>query len=35
VRLVGPHTDEWLTSLREAMKDVQRVRESGPEAAAG
>lgn len=35
VRLVGRHTDDWLTSLREAMKEVQRVREAGPDAAAG
>jgi hypothetical protein len=33
VRLVGQHTDEWLTSLRTAMEEVQRVREQGPPAA--
>ena len=35
VRLVGRNTDEWLASLREAMKEVQRVRDTGPDAAAG
>jgi hypothetical protein len=33
VRLVGRHTDDWLTALREAMREVQRVRAEGPEAA--
>jgi hypothetical protein len=33
VRLVGRNTDEWLASLREAMKEVQRVRDAGPDAA--
>ena len=35
VRLVGRNADDWLASLREAMKDVQRVRDTGPDAAAG
>lgn len=30
VRLVGEHTDEWLTSLRTAMEEVDRVRSEGP-----
>jgi hypothetical protein len=30
VRLVGQHTDEWLTALRTAMEQVQRVRDEGP-----
>ena len=30
VRLVGEHTDEWLTQLREAMTSVQRLRNEGP-----
>ena len=30
VRLVGEHSDEWLTSLRSAMEEVRRVREQGP-----
>src|SRR5436309_13525743 len=30
VRLVGQHTEEWLTSLRTAMEEVERVREQGP-----
>ncbi|MDX2379574.1 MAG: hypothetical protein QNM02_07435 [Acidimicrobiia bacterium] len=33
VRLVGRHEDDWLGELREAMRDVERVRESGPDAA--
>jgi hypothetical protein len=33
VRLVGQHTDDWLTELREAMRDVERIRQSGPDAA--
>jgi hypothetical protein len=32
VRLVGRNADEWLGELREAMRDVERVRESGPDA---
>ena len=30
VRLVGQHTDEWLTGLREALSDVERLRAEGP-----
>ena len=30
VKLVGKHSDEWLTQLRSAMEEVARVRESGP-----
>ena len=30
VRLVGENTEEWLGKLREAMTEVQRVREEGP-----
>jgi hypothetical protein len=33
VRLVGQHTDDWLTALRTAMEEVERVREQGPPAA--
>ena len=33
VRLVGRHTDDWLRELREALREVQRVRDSGPDAA--
>src|SRR4051795_3249985 len=35
VRLVGEHTGDWLTALREALQSVQKVRDAGPEAAAG
>ena len=31
VKLVGEHADDWLGRLREAMADVQRVREDGPD----
>ena len=31
VRLVGQHTDEWLTGLRAAMQDVERLRAEGPQ----
>ena len=31
VRLVGRHTDEWLGELRDAMKQVEEVRDRGPE----
>ena len=31
VRLVGRHTDEWLSELREAMRGVEEVRNRGPE----
>ena len=30
VRLVGQHSDEWLTELRTAMEHVQAVRAQGP-----
>jgi hypothetical protein len=30
VRLVGRHTEDWLTELREAMEAVDRLRASGP-----
>jgi hypothetical protein len=30
VRLVGEHTEDWLTELREAMTSVQRLRTEGP-----
>jgi hypothetical protein len=33
VRLVGRNVDPWLTELREAMADVERVRAQGPDAA--
>jgi hypothetical protein len=32
VRLVGQHSDDWLTQLREAMTSVQQLREQGPAA---
>ncbi|HEY2041191.1 MAG TPA: hypothetical protein VGH11_00850 [Jatrophihabitans sp.] len=31
VNLVGQHTDEWLTSLREAMAAVDKLRGEGPD----
>lgn len=31
VRLVGEHTEDWLTDLREAMTSVQRLRTEGPQ----
>lgn len=31
VRLVGQHTDDWLTELRSAMENVHAVRKQGPE----
>jgi hypothetical protein len=31
VRLVGQHSEDWLHELREAMEQVRRVREQGPE----
>jgi hypothetical protein len=34
VRLVGQHTEDWLAQLREAMTEVQRVRDAGPQPAA-
>ena len=30
VRLVGEHADEWLSELREAMSEVERLRAEGP-----
>jgi hypothetical protein len=30
VRLVGEHTDEWLSGLREAMEEVGKLRAEGP-----
>jgi hypothetical protein len=30
VRLVGEHTDEWLTGLRQAMENVANLRAEGP-----
>jgi hypothetical protein len=30
VKLVGQHTDEWLTELRSAIDDVERIRAEGP-----
>ena len=32
VRLVGQHTDEWLSELRDAMTTVDDVRAKGPDA---
>jgi len=31
VRLVGEHTDEWLSGLRDAMASVERLRAEGPQ----
>jgi hypothetical protein len=31
VALVGQHTDEWLTGLREAMAEVDKLRAQGPD----
>lgn len=28
--MTNPHADEWLSSLRAAMSDVERLRASGP-----
>ena len=33
VRLVGENSDDWLGRLREAMTEVQRVRDEGPDVA--
>lgn len=33
VRLVGENTDDWLSDLRDAMRDVERVRDAGPDVA--
>ena len=30
VKLVGEHSEEWLGKLRDAMTEVQRVRDEGP-----
>jgi hypothetical protein len=35
VRLVGQHSSDWLEELRTALTDVERLREAGPDAAAG
>lgn len=35
VRLVGQHADAWLRELREAMEQVERVRQQGPDAGVG
>jgi hypothetical protein len=35
VRLVGQHSSDWLAELRTALTDVERLREAGPDAAAG
>jgi hypothetical protein len=31
VRLVGEHTEDWLSGLREAMSEVDRLRAQGPD----
>lgn len=31
VKLVGEHSQEWLTGLREAMSEVERLRTEGPD----
>jgi hypothetical protein len=31
VKLVGEHADEWLTKLRDAMKNVDDLRSEGPQ----
>jgi len=33
VRLVGEHADDWLTRLRAAIDDIERIRAEGPDAA--
>jgi hypothetical protein len=35
VRLVGQHSGDWLAQLREALTDVERLRDEGPDAATG
>jgi len=35
VRLVGKHAEEWLTELRSAMENVERVRAQGPDRSEG
>jgi hypothetical protein len=32
VRLVGTHSEDWLAELRTALKDVERLRDEGPDA---
>ncbi|HET9188320.1 MAG TPA: hypothetical protein VFN80_10210, partial [Acidothermaceae bacterium] len=32
VRLVGKHSEEWLDNLRDAMRTVEEVRSTGPDA---
>jgi hypothetical protein len=32
VRLVGQHSGDWLDQLRNALQDVERIRDQGPEA---
>jgi hypothetical protein len=34
VRLVGQHSGDWLAELRDALTDVERLRNAGPDAAA-
>ena len=34
VKLVGEHTEDWLTGLREAMSEVDRLRAQGPDGTA-
>ena len=31
VRLVGEHTDDWLSGLRDAMQEVDKLRKAGPD----
>jgi hypothetical protein len=33
VRLVGQHSEDWLSALRDALTDVERLRDAGPDAA--
>lgn len=35
VRLVGQHADDWLTELRAALTDVERLRTKGPDVGVG
>jgi Arc/MetJ-type ribon-helix-helix transcriptional regulator len=35
VRLVRDHTEDWLAELRDALREVERLREAGPAAATG
>jgi hypothetical protein len=34
VRLVGQHSSDWLAELREALTDVERLRDAGPDGSA-